>query len=91
MPSVSVRGLGFVVLLTVLLGVVLGGGTAAASHPAPDYTEEANHTVVLPHQSDHYPGSQNSQNASKQYWLAGEDAFVEEGAEEGVWVERLHL
>lgn len=90
MSSVSVRGLGMVVLVVALLSVV-GVGTAVADHDAPDYTDEANHTVSLPHTSDHYPGDHNRENASQQYWLAGEDAFAAEGAEDGIWLDSLSL
>ncbi|PSP40188.1 hypothetical protein BRC63_06010 [Halobacteriales archaeon QH_10_70_21] len=79
------------VLVAVLACGLLCATTAAAQSSGPDYTEEANHTVVLPDTTDHYPGEQNPRNASQQYWFAGEEGLEARGAESGIWVDRVVL
>ncbi|QLD85732.1 PGF-CTERM sorting domain-containing protein [Natronomonas halophila] len=85
-----------VTLLTTLLatslvagGVAFGVSPVAAYHPsdAEDFTDESNFTVVLPHQSDHYPGNQNKQNASIRYNVVGAEAFQEQGAQDGLYLD----
>lgn len=77
------------IVLSLVLATTLGGTlvTAQGYDDAPDYTEEANHTVRLPHTSDHYPGDQNRENASQHFWFVGKDGLREEDAEEGIWLD----
>lgn len=80
------------VVIAVLACGLLGVTTvAAAQSSGHDYTDEANHTVALPDTTDHYPGEQNPRNASQQYWFAGKDGLRAEGAEDGIWVDRVVL
>lgn len=81
------------IVLALVVATTLGATLVAAQgyDDAPDYTGEANHTVRLPHTSDHYPGDQNEENASQDFWFAGEDGFREEDAEEGIWVDYFIL
>lgn len=80
------------VLVAVLACGLLGTtAVAAAQSSGPDNTEGANHTVVLPDATDHYPGEQNPRNASQQYWFAGEEGLEDRGADSGVWVDRVVL
>jgi PGF-CTERM protein len=53
---------------------------------APDKTDAANFTVNLPFTTDHYPGDQNEQNGSIEYYAIGSQAFSDLDAEEGVWM-----
>lgn len=85
------RTIGATFLVVLLAWGLAGATTVAAQSSGPDYTDEANHTVALPDTSDHYPGEQNPQNASQQYWVAGEDGLRAQGAENDVWLHRVVL
>ena len=73
----------------VTMGLAFGSGVAAANHPddAPDMTEYVDFEVTFPHKTDHYPGDVNEENGSIQYFSSGADAFREQDAEEGVWID----
>ena len=85
-----------VVLVAVLVGglaLVAASGTVAADQHepenAPTYETSdggVNFTINLPERTDHYPGDQNEANASIEYFAAGEAAFTEQDAEEGLWL-----
>ena len=67
-----------------------GGTVAADQHTqdeAPDMSEYVNYTINLPHPSDHYPGDQNAENASIEYFATGEQGYHEMDAEEGIWMD----
>jgi len=68
---------------------VFGAGVAGANHPddAPDLTEFADFRVNFPHATDHYPGDQNEENGSIEYFASGAAAFDEQDAEEGVFID----
>ncbi|QLD89519.1 PGF-CTERM sorting domain-containing protein [Natronomonas salina] len=72
---------------TTLLGV----GVAGAAHPddAPDLSEYADFQVNFPNPSDHYPGDQNPEGGSIEYFASGADAFRQQDAEEGVYIDRI--
>ena len=76
-------------LSLVAVGASFGVGVAGANHPddAPDLTEYADFRVNLPHTTDHYPGDKNEENGSIEYFAAGSDAFAEQDAEEGVYMD----
>lgn len=78
-------------LAVALLAAAVGGLAGGATQSTADDTGEANHTVVLPDATDHRPGYLNPGNASHAYWVAGGDAYAEEGAADGVYVEELVL
>ena len=76
-----------VVAMSAVLGATLSP-VAADQHTygeAPDMDDEANFTINFPHASDHYPGDQNEENGSIEYFSSGADAYREQGAEEGIW------
>jgi PGF-CTERM protein len=90
-----------VTLLTVaVVAVMVGGvalvaatGTVAADQHepenAPTYSTSdggVNFTINLPEQTDHYPGNQNEENGSIEYFAAGQAAFTEQDAEDGLWL-----
>lgn len=87
-----------VTLLSVLTVVsFLVGATAVGIVPATadehtkdtaeDFTEEADFSVEFPFTTDHYPGDQNTENGSIQYFAASADAFKEVSDEEGVYLD----
>ena len=86
-----------VTLVAVLVGglaLVAASGTVAADQHepenAPTYETSdggVNFTINLPERTDHYPGDQNEANASIEYFAAGEDAFTDQDAEEGLWLD----
>ncbi|WP_178915412.1 PGF-CTERM sorting domain-containing protein [Natronomonas gomsonensis] len=79
----------FVVVSMVAIGAT-AGAVAADGHTrdeSPNFDEEMNFTVNLPFKTDHYPGDQNTENGSIEYFAAGADAFNDQGAEEGIWVD----
>ena len=81
-----------VVVWLVAMVAGFGGTVAADQHTyeeAPDVSDEANFTIAAVSPSDHYPGDANEENASLRYWAAGEDAFYEQGAEEGIWFNQI--
>ncbi|WP_254840167.1 PGF-CTERM sorting domain-containing protein [Natronomonas marina] len=88
-------------LLAVVLAVSAVGGVtvlafagtvAADQHErenAPTYNTSSgavNFTINLPTQTDHLPGSQNQQNGSIEYFATGQQAFTEQNAEDGLWM-----
>ncbi|WP_178915413.1 PGF-CTERM sorting domain-containing protein [Natronomonas gomsonensis] len=85
--------LSIALITSMVAGVTLlaaAAGPAAAQDSvtrdeAPDKTDAANFTVNLPFATDHYPGDQNEENGSIEYYAVGSEAFNEVGAEEGVW------
>ena len=95
----TLRQLGATVLAALLVASAVGGVAALATVPvaadqhtvdtATDYTDEANFTVAFPFTTDHYPGSQNAQNGSIQYWAVGEQAMREVDAEEGAFISHV--
>jgi PGF-CTERM protein len=83
--------IGAVVLSTLLVVSIVGAvtfGSVVAEHPedAPDYTQESNFTIWHVSQSDHKPGDQQG---SIRYSAAGEDAFRDQDAEEGVFIDYI--
>ena len=72
------------VFATFTAPVAADGHTKAE---ADDYTEEANFSVNFPHATDHYPGDQNEQNGSIEYFATGADAVRAETDEEGVYMD----
>jgi len=81
----------FVVVSMVAIGAT-AGAVAADGHTkdeAPNFDEEMNFTVNLPYTTDHYPGDQNTENGSIEYFAAGGAAFTEQGAEDGIWVDNV--
>ena len=89
------RAAGLACVVAVVVLAAASGVAAADQHDldsAPTYDSaegEANLTVTLPDQTDHYPGDQNDENASIELSVAAERAFAAEDAEEGLWLERL--
>ena len=89
------RTAGVCCLLTIILFAAASGVAAADQHDSDsaqtyDSAEgEANLTVTLPDQTDHYPGDQNDENASIEVSIAAQEAFTEQDAEEGLWLDRL--
>jgi len=85
--------LSIALITSMVTGVTLFAAAAAPAaaqdsvtrDEAPDKTDAANFTVNLPYATDHYPGDQNEQNGSIEYYAVGSQAFNEVGAEEGVW------
>jgi|GEM_PF-867650 len=85
--------LSIALITSMVTGVTLFAAAAAPAaaqdsvtrDEAPDKTDAANFTVNLPYATDHYPGDQNEQNGSIEYYAVGSEAFNEVGAEEGVW------
>ncbi len=67
--------------------VAAGAAPASAAHPegVDDVTDSSNFTVNLPSATDHYPGDQNQQNGSIEYFVIGQDAFAEQGADDGLY------
>ncbi|MFW5963729.1 MAG: hypothetical protein ACOCQM_02595, partial [Natronomonas sp.] len=81
----------FVVVSMVAVGAT-AGAVAADSHTrdeSPNFDEEMNFTVNLPGTTDHYPGDQNKENGSIEYFAAGKEAFTSQDAEEGIWVDQV--
>ena len=83
-----------VALLVGVLALVAASGTVAADQHepenAPTYETSdggVNFTINLPERTDHYPGDQNEANASIEYFAAGDAAFTEQDAEEGLWLD----
>jgi hypothetical protein len=66
--------------------VAFGAAPASAAHPedVDDVTDSSNPTVNLPYQTDHYPGDQNEENGSIEYFAVGADAFAEQGVD---WID----
>ncbi|PSP48146.1 hypothetical protein BRC75_07750 [Halobacteriales archaeon QH_7_69_31] len=95
-PDSNARRYGRAVVLACLLGVVLlaaASGAAAADQHDPDSAPtydtaegETNVTVTFPDQSDHYPGQDEG---SMQYFAGGSEAFEEQDAEEGLWLDTV--
>ncbi|WP_178916897.1 PGF-CTERM sorting domain-containing protein [Natronomonas gomsonensis] len=75
---------GVAVLATLTTPVAADGHTKAE---ADDYTEEANFTVNFPYTTDHYPGDQNQENGSIEYFATGAEAVRAETDEEGVYMD----
>lgn len=75
----------------VLAAVLAASASFAALQTVSDYTEDANHSVDLPHTSDHYPGDENPEEETIHGWFAGTDGLRAEGAEEGIWVDAYAL
>jgi PGF-CTERM protein len=82
-----------VILSTLLAASIVGAvalaPVAADSHTydqAPMMTEEANLEISAVSQSDHHPGDQKT---SMQYFAAGEAAFTEQGAEDGLFIDTI--
>jgi PGF-CTERM protein len=83
-----------VVVWSVAAVAAFGGTVAADQHTkdeAPDVSDKANFTIAAVSPSDHYPGDKNPENASLRYWSAGEQAFVDQGAEEGIWFNQIYV
>ena len=79
----------FVVISMVAVGAT-AGAVAADEHTkdeAPNFDDKANFTINLPFTTDHYPGDQNQQNGSIEYFASGADAYKAQGAEEGLWID----
>ncbi len=76
-----------ILLFIAVLGVlIVSSGVGASDHSiesAQDVTEEANFTKVLIDQSSHYPGDQNENNLSVDWFVSGAEAFDEVGAPNG--------
>ena len=70
-------------------GAAFGAGVAGANHPddAPDLSEYADFRVNFPYATDHYPGDKNEENGSIEYYASGADAFAQQDAEEGVYID----
>ena len=81
------------IALTVsIVGVVALAPVAADSHTkdeAPQMDEEANFRISAVSQSDHYPGDQNEGEGSMRYSASGADAFTEQDAEEGLYIDYI--
>ena len=100
-PWKGLRRVGLTAGVCCLLTIVLfaaASGVAAADQHDPDSAQtydsaegEANLTVTLPDQTDHYPGDQNDKNASIELSIAAQEAFTEQDAEEGLWLDRLMI
>jgi PGF-CTERM protein len=67
--------------------VTFSAAPASAAHPEDvnDVTDSSNFTVNFPSATDHYPGDQNTENGSIEYFVVGADAFAEMGAEDGLY------
>ncbi len=79
-------------LWLVVTTVAFGGLAAADQHTyeeAPELGDSAGFTIEAVSPSDHYPGDINEENASLRYFSAGEDAFRENDAEEGIWFNQI--
>ena len=79
-----------VALSTVAMVAGLAGPVAADSHTkdeAPEFQENVDFTINFPYSTDHYPGDQNEENGSIEYFSAGADAFTQQDAEEGIWID----
>lgn len=95
---VAAVGLAILVTLWAVAAVTIVGGMSglavADDHTwdsTNDMTKEANFTIDLPFTSDHYPGDENPENASIQYWASGEDAFEAKNAEAGIWMDMIRI
>ena len=86
--SATIVSIALVVSLAAA-GAALGAGTVGANHPddAPDLSEYADFRVNFPFATDHYPGDQNEENGSIEYFASGADAFAQQDAEEGVFID----
>jgi PGF-CTERM protein len=81
-------------VLSMVAMVAAFGGTAAADQhkydQAPDLTESAEFEIKMPFGKNHYPGDQNKENGSIQYFASGSDALKEElNAEEGAFFDMI--
>ena len=92
--SVGILTVALVAVLVGGLALVAASGTVAADQHepenAPTYETSdggVNFTINLPERTDHYPGNQNEANASIEYFAAGEAAFTEQDAEDGLWLD----
>ncbi|WP_411715795.1 PGF-CTERM sorting domain-containing protein [Natronomonas sp.] len=78
-----------IVASVALLGTAVSP-VAADKHTkeaAGDYTDSANYTVNFLFTTDHYPGDQNEENGSIQYFAGGAEAFQKVDAEEGAFID----
>jgi PGF-CTERM protein len=84
--------------------LAVGAAPAAADQHEPENAPTFNDSnpkvtfeITLPHTTDHYPGNhpvhseQNGYNASIEYAAAGQEAFKDFDAEEGVWIDFIEL
>ena len=92
--SVGVLTVALVAVLVGGIALVAASGTVAADQHepenAPTYETSdggVNFTINLPERTDHYPGNQNEANASIEYFAAGQAAFTEQDAEDGLWLD----
>ena len=88
--SSAILIVGFVVGTLAIVVVLAATPVAADGHTkaaADDYTEEANFSVNFPSTTDHYPGNQNEQNGSAEFFATGEDAVRAETDEDGVYMD----